>query len=87
MSAAPVSHLYRPGERVVLDLRAGYFLKSDSAFTVVAQMPPLGNEFQYRVKSVGEPYERVVLEHQLTRAAPRDAAGAGFFKERDMQTI
>ncbi len=87
MSAATVSHLYRVGERVVLDSRAGYFLKSDAAFRVVAQLPPLGGDFQYRIKSIGEPFERVALEHQLSRASPRDVAGSGFFKERDMQTI
>jgi hypothetical protein len=85
MSAA--SHLYRVGESVVLDLRAGYVLKSDAAFTVVAQLPPLGTDFQYRIKSVGEPHERVVLEHQLTRTAARKVAGDGFFKEPNRQTL
>ncbi len=87
MTAATVGHLYRVGELVVLDSRAGYFLKSDTTFTVIAQLPPLGTDFQYRIKSLGEPFERVVLEHQLTRAAQRDVAGAGFFKERESQTI
>jgi hypothetical protein len=63
-----------------------YFLESDAAFTVVAQLPALGSDFQYRIKSIGEPYERMVLEHQLTRASPRDAAVRGFFKDRDVQT-
>ncbi|MGB8278711.1 MAG: hypothetical protein WCF20_12370 [Methylovirgula sp.] len=87
MTTATINHLYQVGELVVLDSRAGYFLKSDAAFTVVAQLPALGNDFQYRIKSVGEPCQRMVLEHQLTRASPRDAAAGGFFKERDRQTI
>lgn len=87
MITATVRHLYRVGELVVLDSRAGHFLKSDLAFKVIAHLPPLGTVFQYRIKSVSEPYERVVLEHQLTPASPRDAAAKGFFKERDMQTI
>jgi hypothetical protein len=78
MIAPSVSHLYQVGEMVVLDSRAGYFLKSDAAFTVVKQLPPLGIDLQYRIKSIGEPYERVALEHQLTRALTRDAPVADF---------
>jgi hypothetical protein len=58
-------HLYRPGETVLLDASLRYFLKSDATFTIVAQLPPLGNDLQYRIKSNKEPYERVALEHQL----------------------
>jgi hypothetical protein len=73
MTTAAIGHLYQVGELVALDSRAGYFLKSDEAFTVVAQLPALGSELQYRIKSIGEPCQRMVLEHQLTRASPRDA--------------
>ncbi|MFZ0558718.1 MAG: hypothetical protein WAM55_05460 [Methylovirgula sp.] len=76
MIAATVSHLYRIGEMVTLDWRAGYFPKSDGVFTVVAQMPPLGSELQYRIKSQSEPYARVAMEHQLARALPFDAPAA-----------
>jgi hypothetical protein len=65
--APTVGHIYRVGEKVILDSRAGYSLKSDGAFTVVAQLPPLGVDLQYRIKSSSEPYERVALEHQLMR--------------------
>ena len=87
MTTVTIGHLYQVGDLVALDSRAGYFLKSDAAFTVVAQLPALGSDFQYRIKSIGEPYERMVLEQQLTRASPRDAAVRGFFKDRDVQTI
>ena len=87
MMAATVSHLYQVGELVVLDSRAGHFSKSDAAFTVRAQLPPLGSDFQYRIKSIDEPYERVALEHHLTRVSPRDVAAGGLFKEREMQPI
>jgi hypothetical protein len=69
MIAPSVSHIYQVGEMVILDSRANYFLKPNAAFSVVAQLPPLGSDLQYRIKSIGEPYERVVLEHQLTRAS------------------
>jgi hypothetical protein len=68
MIAPSISHLYQVGEMVVLDARAGYLLKPGAAFAVIAQLPPSGIDLQYRIKSIGEPYERVALEHQLTRA-------------------
>ncbi|MGO9135963.1 MAG: hypothetical protein ACLP8A_18225 [Methylovirgula sp.] len=80
------SHLYRVGEMVLLDMRAGHALKADASFTVLARLPPLGNEFQYRIKSIGEPYERVVLEHHLTRAVSREATADSFFKKSDAHT-
>jgi hypothetical protein len=74
MIAAPVSHLYRTGEIVTLDSRAGYSLKSDLTFMVVAQLPPLGSDLQYRIKSIDEPHARVALEHHLIRALPRSGS-------------
>ena len=83
---ASVSHLYRVGDLVALDLRAGHVGKSESAFKVSALLPPLGRDFQYRIKGVGEPYERVVLEYQLAPMASPQGAD-GFFKQPDKQTI
>jgi hypothetical protein len=54
MTTAAVGHLYQVGDLVALDSRAGYFLKSDAAFTVVAQLPALGSNFQYRIKSMSQ---------------------------------
>lgn len=87
MSATTIDHLYRIGELVTLNSRAGYSVKAATNFTVLAQLPPVGNDFQYRIKSVAEPYERVVLEHQLAPASQRDRAVSAFFKVRDGQTI
>jgi hypothetical protein len=36
-------------------------------YMVTRLLPPQGEEFQYRIKSVDEPYERVVQESLLTR--------------------
>jgi hypothetical protein len=78
MIAPSASHLYHVGETVILDSRAGYFLKPDTAFTIIAQLPPLGSDLQYRIKSMGERHERVVLEHQLTRTLSHDAPVVDF---------
>jgi hypothetical protein len=88
MTTATIGHLYQVGDLGALDSRAGYFFKSDAAVTVVAQLPAVGSNLQYRIKTKGEPCERMVLEYQLTRASsPRDAAVRGFFKDHDGQTI
>lgn len=85
---ASVSHIYQVGDLVALDLRAGHFVKSECAFKVIALLPPLGRDFQYRIKGVGEPYERVVLEYQLApMASPQGATADGFFKQPDKQTV
>ena len=38
------------------------------AYTIVRQLPPSGEEHQYRIKSVDENFERVVRESELERA-------------------
>jgi hypothetical protein len=63
-------HLYNVGEAVVLIPHWGHYLKTPGDYVVSAQMPPLGNELQYRIKCASEPYERVVAEHQLDRVEP-----------------
>jgi hypothetical protein len=61
-------HLYNVGEAVTLTPHSGHYLKTSGAYVVSAQMPPLGDVLQYRIKCAAEPYERVVAEHQLNRA-------------------
>jgi hypothetical protein len=70
----PHAHLYEIGEIVIFDPRGGYLQNPSEAFSVLAQLPPLGDDFQYRIKSVNEPYQRVAVEHQLMR--PMRAPGA-----------
>jgi hypothetical protein len=74
-------HLYNVGDAVSVTPHSGHFLKTDAVYVISALMPPLGDVLQYRIKSASEPYERVVAEHQLTRAeaeaaVPPDAVAA-----------
>jgi len=48
---------------------AGAFGRSGASgsFKVVKQLPSEGDDYQYRIKSAGEPYERVAKESQLDR--------------------
>jgi hypothetical protein len=64
----PPAHQYRVGQAVALD-HGGYIRRPSRPFTVVALMPPLGDALQYRIKSADEAYERVALEHDLTRVS------------------
>ncbi len=63
------SHQFSIGEFVTLNWQPGGPAKKAITYTVMSQMPPVGVELQYRIKSIGEPYQRVVTEHQLTRLA------------------
>lgn len=40
---------------------------SPGSYRVVRLLPPDGGDYQYRIKSVGEAYERVAKESQLER--------------------
>jgi hypothetical protein len=66
-----IRHLYNVGDAVTLTPHSGHYLKTSGDYVVSAQMPPLGDVLQYRIKCASEPYERVVGEHQLN---PADAA-------------
>ncbi|WOJ91147.1 hypothetical protein RZS28_07690 [Methylocapsa polymorpha] len=58
-------HIYSIGQQVSFDGSGGTYLKLAGVFTVTRLMPPLGTEFQYRIKGGAEAHERVVLEHEL----------------------
>ncbi|RYB07908.1 hypothetical protein [Lichenibacterium ramalinae] len=62
-------HLFSVGERVSLESIMRRTADRADVFVVKTQMPHLGEELQYRVKTEGEPYDRVVTEGQLTRVA------------------
>lgn len=62
------AHLYKVGEMVAFDPRGGPLRNPSGLFSVLAQLPPSGRDFQYRIKSVNESHQRVVAEHQLMRA-------------------
>jgi hypothetical protein len=83
MRTLVIGHLYLVGQTVTLNPGAGFVSKTGDTFTVRAQLPPLGDVLQYRIKSDDEPYERVVAETQLTRASPNGGSVASAF----VQTI
>jgi hypothetical protein len=41
---------------------------ASGVYQVTQLLPPEGEAFQYRIKNVNEPHERVAKEHELRRA-------------------
>jgi hypothetical protein len=42
---------------------------TSGTYKVTQLLPPEGAVYQYRIKNANEPHERVVKEHELSRAA------------------
>ena len=64
---ALAGHRYTVGQSV--HYTAGAFSRSGTSgsFRIVKLLPLEGDDYQYRIKSAGEPYERVAKESQLDR--------------------
>ena len=60
-------HKYTIGQTVQYTAGAFGRSKTSGSFQVVKLLPSEGDEFLYRIKSEGEPYERVAKESQLDR--------------------
>jgi hypothetical protein len=60
-------HKFRAGQRVTLAANFANRNAGGAGYVVTRQLPERGGEFEYRVKSVSEPHERVVRESELAR--------------------
>jgi hypothetical protein len=58
-------HKYTVGQTVQYTAGAFGRSKTSGSFQVVKLLPSEGDEFLYRIKCEGEPYERVAKESQL----------------------
>jgi len=66
---APVyPHKYRVGEIVYYTSPSFGRAAATGSYTVVKLLPSDGDDYQYRIKSSGEAFERVAKESQLDRA-------------------
>jgi len=59
-----MSDKFRPGQVVRL-FRSHYRTNSPGEYKIVRSLPSEGGEIEYRVKSLMEPYERVVRESEI----------------------
>ena len=65
----PVSaHKYQVGETVYYTSPTFGRAAATGSYTVVKLLPSEGDDYQYRIKSTGEAFERVAKESQLDRA-------------------
>jgi hypothetical protein len=61
------THKYRVGQVVDYDPGRMGVRASSREYKVVRLLPPEGSELLYRIKSVGEAFERVAKERELSR--------------------
>jgi hypothetical protein len=62
------AHKYQVGETVYYTSPSFGRAAAAGSYTVVKLLPSEGDDFQYRIKSSGEAFERVAKESQLDRA-------------------
>ncbi|HZQ15098.1 MAG TPA: hypothetical protein VFB31_20000 [Pseudolabrys sp.] len=62
------AHKYRIGETVYYTSPTFGRAAATGSYTVVKLLPSEGDDYQYRIKSSGEAFERVAKESQLDRA-------------------
>jgi hypothetical protein len=60
-------HKFKVGEIVFYTSGVGSSRRSD-VFTIMQRLPAEGGNYQYRIKSADEPFDRVVKESELETA-------------------
>ena len=60
-------HKFRTGQKVTLTGNFANRSAGGTGYVVTRQLPERGGEFEYRVKSISEPHERVARESELAR--------------------
>jgi hypothetical protein len=67
-SAPEAEHRFKLGRSVLLQSTTFNRDAARGAYEVIAQLPEREGQFEYRIKSRGEPHERVVKESDLSSA-------------------
>jgi hypothetical protein len=62
------NHKFKVGQTVNYTPRFIGTVNADAIFKITQLLPPEDDDFQYRIRSASEPYERVAKESQLDRA-------------------
>jgi hypothetical protein len=61
-------HRFRVGQTVYFTARRVGRTAASGTYQIVRLLPSDGDDYQYRIKSTGEAFERVAKESQLDRA-------------------
>jgi hypothetical protein len=69
MEGSVAEHKFKVGQSV--NFMSGPYGRggTNSIYRITQLLPPEGDDYQYRIKNVDEPHERVVKESQLDRIA------------------
>ena len=62
-------HKFKVGQTVNYTPTFFRTVNADAIFKITQLLPARDDEFQYRIRTASEPYERVAKESQLNRAA------------------
>ena len=62
-------HKFKVGQSVRFSAKKGTLAASAQAYTIVRVLPAEGDEYQYRIKSVYEAFERIARESELSALA------------------
>lgn len=62
------AHKFHIGQTVYFTGKPVGAMVADGTYKVVKLLPSDGDDFQYRIKSTGEAFERVAKESQLDRS-------------------
>ena len=68
MGDAMSNHRFKVGQTVSYSPIFTGGVDPDAVFKITYLLPAEDDEFQYRIRSASEPYERVAKESQLNRA-------------------
>jgi hypothetical protein len=60
-------HKFQAGEKVTIASNFANRGAGGAGYVVTKQLPERGGEFEYRVKRISEPHERVARESELSR--------------------
>jgi hypothetical protein len=60
-------HRFQIGQTVYFTSRPIGHMASNGTYRIVKQLPSEGDDYQYRIKSTAEAFERVAKESQLDR--------------------
>jgi hypothetical protein len=60
-------HKFRTGEKVRLAANVTNRSAAGGGYVVTRQLPERNGEFEYRIKNISEPHERVARESELAR--------------------
>jgi hypothetical protein len=66
LSTQEAAHRFKLGRSVYLQSTVSNRDAARGAYEVTAQLPERDGQFEYRIKSRGEPHERVVKESDLS---------------------